>query len=219
MRRAWFAGSLTTAVLMLAACATESAGSGGGAQVSSNAGAPQSAPPGGVTLTGASIATMSDQYSHPRPVGTAATGASAWVGPPPEPAYVATGPLPPADPPPPPPAAVANRQPSAPETPASDIVRPEAAPPPPAQAEAAASVDLAKGRALFNQWSCGTCHILADANGSGAIGPSLDGNDKLSKESIVRVVTDGQGAMPAFGGQIGEADIATLADYIMAAKK
>lgn len=217
MRKGWSAGVLMTAALALGACATESADSGS-ARVS-NAGTGQSAAAGGVARTGASIAAMSDQYSHPRPVGTAATGASAWVGPPPEPAFVASGPLPPAAPPPPPLAAVANRQPSTPETPASEVVRPEAAAPAPPQAGAPANVDLAAGRALFNQWSCATCHILADANASGSVGPSLDGNSQLSKEVIVRIVTSGQGAMPAFGGQIDDADIALLADYIVAAKK
>ena len=217
MRKGWSAGFLMTIALALGACATENADSGS-ARVS-NAVTERSAAAGGVARTGASIAAMSDQYSHPRPAGTAATGASAWVGSPPAPAFVATGPLPPADLAPPPLAAVANRQPSAPETPASEVVRPEAAAPQPSQAEDPASVDLAAGRALFNQWSCATCHILADANGSGSVGPSLDGNDALSRESIIRIVTDGQGAMPAFGGQIDDADIAMLADYIMAAKK
>src|SRR5690606_29825557 len=126
-----------------------------------------------------------------------ATGASAWVKPAPAPAFVATGAPPPADPPAPPPAAVANRQPASPAparppAPASAIARPEAAAP-------AASPDPGvreAGLALFNNYSCGACHALADANAGGSIGPSLDRNPRLTRAFAIDVITNGRGAMP-----------------------
>jgi mono/diheme cytochrome c family protein len=84
-----------------------------------------------------------------------------------------------------------------------------------AQAEDAKPSDLvAAGRELFNTWSCSACHTLSDAGSSGAVGPSLD-NPKLTHDFIVSRVTNGQGPMPSFGGQISDADIGKLADYIV----
>ena len=85
-----------------------------------------------------------------------------------------------------------------------------------AHAEEAAPSDLvAAGREMFNTWSCSACHTLSDAGSSGAVGPSLD-NPKLTHDFIVNRVTNGSGPMPSFGGQIADADIAKLADYIVA---
>lgn len=76
-----------------------------------------------------------------------------------------------------------------------------------------------EGRALFSSWSCSACHVLTDANGHGHIGPSLDGNSAMDKDFIVSRVTNGQGAMPGFGGQMTDEEIDLLAAYIMATKK
>lgn len=73
---------------------------------------------------------------------------------------------------------------------------------------------ITAGRDLFNTWSCSACHTLTDAGSSGAVGPSLD-NPNLTHDFIVGRVTNGQGPMPSFGGQIPEADIGKLADYIV----
>ncbi len=177
------------------------------------AGAPL--PAGAPRPTGASIASMSDQYIGPRPGAVPAAGASAWVPAAPPPAYEISTPLPPADPPAPPPAAVANRQPAARPAPAA----PPSAPAP-ARAEAAASapaagVDLAKGRALFSQFGCGGCHALADGNGSGGIGPSLDNNPRLTHDYVSGAISEGRGAMPAFRDQMTADEIATLAAYVV----
>lgn len=175
--------------------------------------------PGGVIRRGNSFATMAAQYT-PRAGSVVATGASAWVEPAPAPAFVAAGPPPPADPPVPPPAAVANRQPPAnsaparPPEPASDIARPEAAAP---DAQSA-SRDLAvrdAGLELFNTYSCGACHALADAGAGGSIGPSLDRNPRLARAFAIDVITNGRGAMPSFAGQMTDDEIAILADYIV----
>lgn len=212
-----------SAALALSACAVDQAkpvaserGSGVSASVAT---APLPAP-GGIVRTGESLASMAEQYT-PRVGPVAATGASAWVKQAPAPAFVAEGPPPAADPPAPPLAAVANRQPTgspSPSTPASDVVRPEAAQPEaPAPAPAAASNDALRtaGRELFNNFSCGTCHIFADANGGGSIGPSLDRNARMTRSLAIDVITHGSGAMPSFAGQMSDEEIETLADYLV----
>lgn len=73
---------------------------------------------------------------------------------------------------------------------------------------------ITAGRELFNNWSCSACHALSDAKASGAVGPSLDGDANLTEDFIRSRVTDGQGAMPAFGGQMTEEEIADVAYYI-----
>jgi mono/diheme cytochrome c family protein len=78
---------------------------------------------------------------------------------------------------------------------------------------------IAKGRELFTNWSCNSCHSLADANAEGHVGPSFDGNAGLTVQFVTSRVTDGQGAMPAFGGQMTDEEIATIAAYIVAVHK
>ena len=178
-------------MLLIAGCATGPADSGGSAI----------APGDG---TAESFSSMSQQYIA-RAGPYSATGASAWVPPAPAPAFVASGPPPPADPPPPDPIAEAISQ-------AAD--RPEAAAP---GASAAPGPALrGAGLALFGNASCGTCHAFADAGASGAIGPSLDRNPRLDKAFAIDVITTGRGAMPSFAGQLSEAEIATLAEYLVA---
>jgi mono/diheme cytochrome c family protein len=87
-------------------------------------------------------------------------------------------------------------------------------------APAAASTEQIKhGRQLFNDWSCSTCHALKDASASGSVGPSLDGDSSLTAALVVDRVTNGQGAMPGFGGQMTDQEIADLAAYVVAVKK
>jgi mono/diheme cytochrome c family protein len=210
MRAPFFTGSSVVVLLglSLSACATRGAESGS----SSETVAASSATVGRPILT-----SMSDQYARPHPGPVAAAGAGAWVPPAPAPVFVATGPMPPANPEPPPPAAVANRQPSTPAArPAPDasaISRPEAAAPAAAPPTAARnSAVRTTGLALFSNYSCGACHMFADAGATGAVGPSLDRH--LAVPLIVSTVTEGRGAMPAFGGQMSDAEIATLANYI-----
>ncbi len=91
-----------------------------------------------------------------------------------------------------------------------------------AHAAAPAAVDatrIAAGRELFSNWGCNACHALSDAKASGAVGPSLDGDANLSQGFIVDKVTNGQGAMPAFGGQLTEKEIDDLAYYLVQVAK
>jgi mono/diheme cytochrome c family protein len=196
---------IPAAMLLIAGCTTSDA-EGGNALASSERIA--SGQPGSGLRQGDSFASMSRQYI-PRSGPYSATGASAWVPSAPAPAFVASGPPPPADPPAPDPLAAAVSRPSA--APASEVARPEAgAPAVPGPALRTA------GLALFNNASCGTCHALADAGATGAIGPAFDRNPRLSRAFAIDVITTGRGAMPSFAGQLSDAEIATLADYLVA---
>lgn len=88
-----------------------------------------------------------------------------------------------------------------------------------AQASApAAGSDLDKGRDIFANYGCGNCHTLGDAGASGHVGPAFDGNGNLTQDFIVDRVTNGQGMMPSFAGQLSADDIKAVADYIMKTK-
>lgn len=90
---------------------------------------------------------------------------------------------------------------------------PAAAPAAPAADPATAKVE--KGRQVFTDFGCGSCHSLGDAGATGHVGPSLDGNNNLNEEFIVERVANGAGQMPAFGGQLGKDEIASVAAYVM----
>ncbi|MDB5684878.1 MAG: cytochrome c, partial [Sphingomonas bacterium] len=81
-------------------------------------------------------------------------------------------------------------------------------------AAAPATASLEQSRELFNNFACGSCHVLADAGASGHVGPSLDGNPNLTEALVVDRVANGQGPMPAFAGQLSDAEIAQLAAYV-----
>ena len=85
-----------------------------------------------------------------------------------------------------------------------------------ASAEESAKVDREAAREVFHAYSCSACHALADAGAGGSIGPSLD-NPTLTRDFVVGRIANGQGAMPAFKGQLADEDIALLADYIVEA--
>jgi mono/diheme cytochrome c family protein len=74
---------------------------------------------------------------------------------------------------------------------------------------------LEKGRAMFSDYGCANCHALADAGASGHVGPALDGNANLTQEFVVDRVTNGQGMMPSFSGQLSADEINTLAAYVI----
>lgn len=87
-----------------------------------------------------------------------------------------------------------------------------------AATEALTAEQVTASRQLFATYSCGACHQLADAGGTGHIGPALDGNEGLSVEYVNQIVSNGQGAMPGFGGMVSEEELDTLARYIVEAK-
>jgi outer membrane protein assembly factor BamB/mono/diheme cytochrome c family protein len=72
--------------------------------------------------------------------------------------------------------------------------------------------DAAAGRTVFTT-NCAGCHTLAEAGTSGTVGPNLD--DLRPDAALVRTtVTNGRGAMPAFGGRLSETEIADVAAYV-----
>jgi cytochrome c6 len=74
--------------------------------------------------------------------------------------------------------------------------------------------DPAAGRQVFlGPGGCGSCHTLADAGTSGTVGPNLD-DAQPSFELALDRVTNGQGAMPAFEGQLTPQQIADVAAYV-----
>jgi cytochrome c6 len=76
--------------------------------------------------------------------------------------------------------------------------------------------DAAAGKEVFTATaspSCAGCHTLADAGATGSVGPNLD-DAKPSAELVVDRVTNGQGAMPAYGDSLTEEQIADIAAYV-----
>jgi mono/diheme cytochrome c family protein len=61
--------------------------------------------------------------------------------------------------------------------------------------------------------------MLSDANAYGEVGPPFDGNTGLTKANAVQTIKSGRGAMPSFSGQLSDAEISALADYILAYKR
>ena len=84
-------------------------------------------------------------------------------------------------------------------------------------APAAAAAPADPGKQVFLDWGCSTCHTLADAGADGHVGPVLDGDPNLTKAFVINRVTNGQGAMPSFGGQLSDKEIAEVADYVVKA--
>lgn len=95
----------------------------------------------------------------------------------------------------------------------------EAAATPQATGATLTAEQVAQGRSLFNSWSCSACHVLTDANAHGHIGPSLDGNLAIDKDFVISRITNGQGAMPGFGGQLTNEEIDLLATYVVQVKQ
>jgi len=71
----------------------------------------------------------------------------------------------------------------------------------------------ADGEAIFAEAGCGGCHTLESAGASGNVGPNLD-EAKPPKDLVIDRVTNGQGGMPSFKGQLSEAQIQAVADYV-----
>ena len=59
----------------------------------------------------------------------------------------------------------------------------------------------------------------AAGGGAGGIGPSLDGNPRLTPDYVNGAVAEGRGAMPAFRDQMSAGEIATLAAYVVQASR
>ena len=78
-----------------------------------------------------------------------------------------------------------------------------------------------EGKQLFLQQAqpgCGVCHSLADANARGVVGPNLN-QLSPSLAQVERAVAQGVGAMPAYGAQLTDSEIAALAAYVVEATR
>lgn len=78
-----------------------------------------------------------------------------------------------------------------------------------------------EGKQLFveqAQPGCGVCHSLADANARGIVGPNLN-QLSPSLTQAENAIAQGVGAMPAYGAQLTENEIAALAAYVVEATR
>jgi cbb3-type cytochrome c oxidase subunit III len=73
--------------------------------------------------------------------------------------------------------------------------------------------DATDGETIFLQAGCGSCHTLAAAGASGAIGPNLD-ESQPDVSLVVDRVTNGKGGMPSFRGRLTEDQIQAVAEYV-----
>jgi mono/diheme cytochrome c family protein len=74
--------------------------------------------------------------------------------------------------------------------------------------------DAAAGEAIYAENGCGGCHTLAAAGSSGNIGPNLD-ESQPDLELVIDRVTNGAGAMPAFGEELEPKQIADVSAYVV----
>ncbi|HSK17142.1 MAG TPA: cytochrome c [Gaiellaceae bacterium] len=77
--------------------------------------------------------------------------------------------------------------------------------------------DAAAGREIYLAQGCGSCHALADAGTSGAVGPSLD-DSSVDVAAAAQQIRAGGGGMPAYEGQLSEEEIANVATYVVEAR-
>jgi mono/diheme cytochrome c family protein len=69
------------------------------------------------------------------------------------------------------------------------------------------------GAAVFASAGCGGCHALAAAGATGSVGPNLD-ELAPDADAVAAVVSSGRGSMPAFGGELSDAEIQAVAEYV-----
>ena len=80
-----------------------------------------------------------------------------------------------------------------------------------------AAGDPVAGKEVFLGASgCASCHTLADAGATGAIGPNLDAT-MPPPELVVERVTNGMGGMPSFADTLSEEQIQDVAAYVSSA--
>ena len=58
---------------------------------------------------------------------------------------------------------------------------------------------------FYNKEACVNCHILNAADG---------GNNQLSKEHVINIVTNGYGVMPAYKNKLTKEEIDAIATYV-----
>jgi mono/diheme cytochrome c family protein len=82
------------------------------------------------------------------------------------------------------------------------------------ETEAGGEGDAEAGAAVFADNGCGNCHTLEAAGSTGTTGPNLD-DLQPDFDTVVEQVTNGGGAMPAFGDMLSEQQINDVAAYVV----
>jgi mono/diheme cytochrome c family protein len=82
--------------------------------------------------------------------------------------------------------------------------------------ESGPASDAEAGKAVFSSAGCGGCHTLEDAGSSGQVGPNLD-DSRPDHALVVERVTNGQGVMPSFAGELSGEQIQDVAAYVVEA--
>jgi mono/diheme cytochrome c family protein len=73
--------------------------------------------------------------------------------------------------------------------------------------------DAANGEQVYAAAGCGGCHTFEAAGSTGSIGPNLD-DLSPSYDAVVQQVTNGGGAMPAFGDELSAQEIQDVAAFV-----
>ena len=73
--------------------------------------------------------------------------------------------------------------------------------------------DAANGEQVYASAGCGGCHTFEAAGSTGSVGPNLD-DASPSFDDVVQQVTNGGGAMPAFGDELSEQEIRDVAAFV-----
>ena len=73
--------------------------------------------------------------------------------------------------------------------------------------------DAANGEQVYVAAGCGGCHTFEAAGSTGSVGPNLD-DAAPSFDLVVEQVTNGGGAMPAFGDELSEQEIRDVAAFV-----
>ena len=73
--------------------------------------------------------------------------------------------------------------------------------------------DAANGEQVYASAGCGGCHTFEAAGSTGSVGPNLD-DAAPSFDLVVTQVTNGGGAMPAFGDELSEQEIRDVAAFV-----
>ena len=76
--------------------------------------------------------------------------------------------------------------------------------------------DAEAGRALFASQGCAGCHVLAEAEASGSIGPNLD-EAQPGFDEAVEQIRNGGGGMPAYQGRLSDEEIRNVAAFVVEA--
>jgi mono/diheme cytochrome c family protein len=100
-------------------------------------------------------------------------------------------------------------------TPGETAPEPGGTEPPPPPAEPEGQGDPAAGEQVFASAGCGGCHTLEAAGSAGTVGPNLD-ETKPDQALVIDRVTNGEGVMPAFEGQLSEQEIQNVAAFVVA---